>query len=75
MAISFSKIKTVLAETDTMPCGKYVGTPLKDIPKKYLLWMHDNGYITLSDEFMFQEDLNEYNTPIDYFDWNEDVPF
>lgn len=30
-------------DTDPMPFGQYQGTPMQDVPPRYLLWLHEQG--------------------------------
>jgi uncharacterized protein (DUF3820 family) len=35
-----------LSDNSPMPFGKYQGTPMANVPAKYLLWLYRNGLET-----------------------------
>jgi hypothetical protein len=45
----------VLDETDSIPFGKYAGTPLGEVPAGYLLWLFEQPWLQTS-----WPDLYEY---------------
>ena len=40
---------SILTHEDPMPFGKWRGTPMKDVPAKYLFWLWINGLSVRTD--------------------------
>lgn len=47
----------ILQDTDPMPFGKYKGTPMKEVPAYYLLWLWDNDRMSPSVEHYIEQNL------------------